>query len=84
MLQSGTLKGTWMGFRWIPYQAFNKAGAVFSAVAYAKSGIHFGKGYEEGNVTRRGDKKDAWQVSMAASYGAGRQDDKKVVQIDFQ
>jgi hypothetical protein len=84
MLQAGTLKGQWMGFTWIPYQALNKNGSVFSAAAYCKSGIHFGRGYEEGNVTRRGDKKDAWQVSMAASYGAGRQDDKKVVQIDFQ
>lgn len=84
MLQSGTLKGKWLGFTWIPYQGLNKAGAVYSAAAYAKSGVHLGRGYEEGNVTRRGDKKDAWQVSMAASYGAGRQDDKKVVQIDFQ
>jgi Phage capsid protein len=84
MLQSGSLKGSWMGFRWIPYQGFNKAGAVFSTVAYAKSGIHFGKGFEEGKVQTRADKKDTTQVSMAASYGAGRQDDKKVVQIDFQ
>lgn len=84
MLQSGTLKGKWMGFTWIPYESLNKAGAVNSAMAWCKSGIHWGKGYEEGNVTRRGDKKDAWQVAMAASYGAGRQDDKKVVQIDFQ
>lgn len=84
MLQEGNLKGKWAGFNWIPYQALNKAGAVFSAMFWAKSAIHFGKGYEEGNVTRRGDKKDAWQVSMAASYGAGRQDDKKVVQVDFQ
>jgi hypothetical protein len=84
MLQEGNLKGKWAGFNWIPYQALNKAGAVYSAMFWAKSAIHFGKGYEEGNVTRRGDKKDAWQVSMAASYGAGRQDDKKVVQVDFQ
>jgi hypothetical protein len=83
MLQSGTLKGKWMGFTWIPYQGLNKVSTTYSGMAWAKSGIHFGRGYEEGNVTRRGDKKDAWQVSMAASYGAGRQDDKKVVQIDF-
>lgn len=84
MLQSGTLKGKWMGFTWIPYQALNKAGSVYSAAAYTKTGIHFGKGYEEGNISPRPDKKDAKQVSMGASYGAGRQDDKKVVQIDFQ
>lgn len=84
MLQSGTLKGKWMGFTWIPYQGMNKASSVYSAMAWCKSAIHFGKGYEEGNVTRRADKKDTWQVSMAASYGAGRQDEKKVVQLDFQ
>jgi hypothetical protein len=84
MLQAGTLKGKWLGFNWIKHQRLNRAGSVYSSMAYAKSGIHFGKGYEEGNVTRRGDKKDTWQVSMAASYGAGRQDDKKVVRIDFQ
>lgn len=84
MLQSGTLKGKWLGFNWIPYQGLNKAGSVFSAMAWAKSGIHFGKGYEEGKVSPRPDKKDLTQVSMAASYAAGRQDDKKVVQVDFQ
>jgi hypothetical protein len=84
MLQSGTLKGKWLGFNWVPYQALNKSGSVFSSMAWSKNAIHFGKGYEEGNVTRRADKKDTWQVSMAASYGAGRQDDKKVVRVDFQ
>ena len=83
MLQTGTLKGKWMGFNWIPFQGLTKAGSVYSTMAYTKTAIHMGKGYEEGNVTRRADKKDTWQVSMAASYGAGRQDDKKVVQIDF-
>lgn len=83
-LQEGDVEGKWMGFTWIPYQGLNRAASVRSAMAWAKSGIHFGKGYEEGNVTRRGDKKDAWQVSMGASYGAGRQDEKKVVRIDFQ
>lgn len=83
MLQNGAVAQKWMGFTWIPYERLNKVSTVFTTVAWAKSGIHFGKGYEEGNVTRRGDKKDLWQVSMAASYGAGRQDEAKVVQIDF-
>lgn len=83
MLQNGAVAQKWMGFTWIPYERLTKVSTVFTTVAWAKSGIHFGKGYEEGNVTRRGDKKDLWQVSMAASYGAGRQDEAKVVQIDF-
>jgi hypothetical protein len=84
MLQEGDVSRKWMGFNWIPYNGIEFTAATYYTIAWAKSGIHFGKGYEEGNVTRRGDKKDAWQVSMGASYGAGRQDEKKVVEIAFQ
>ena len=84
MLQEGKVATNWMGFTWIPYQGLTYSASTYYAYAWAKSAIHVGKGYEEGNVTRRGDKKDAWQVSMAASYGAGRQDEKKVVEIAFQ
>jgi hypothetical protein len=84
MLQSGKVAQNWMGFTWIPYQGLTFSASTYYAYAWAKSGIHFGKGYEEGNVTRRGDKKDLWQVSMGASYGAGRQDETKVVEIAFQ
>ena len=83
MLQEGDVSRNWMGFRWIPFNGIAKVGTDYFTIAWAKSGIHFGRGYEEGNVTRRGDKKDAWQVSMGASYGAGRQDEKKVVEIAF-
>jgi hypothetical protein len=84
MLQEGKVSTNWMGFTWIPYERLTKVGLVFSAAAWCKSGIHFGTGFEEGTVGRREDKKGLWQVSMSASYGAGRQDEVKVVQIDFQ
>lgn len=84
MLQDGDVGRKWMGFNWVPYNNIELTGGVYYTMAWAKSGIHFGTGYTEGNVTRRGDKKDAWQVSMGASYGAGRQDEKKVVEIAFQ
>lgn len=84
MLQNGDISGKWMGYKWLPFNGITLSGGVYYTIAWAKSGIHLGKGYEEGNVTRRGDKKDAWQVSMGASYGAGRQDAKKVVEIAFQ
>lgn len=83
MLQEGDVSGNWMGFKWVPYNGISKVSTDYFTIAYAKSGIHFGKGYEEGNVQQRADKKDAWQVSMAASYGAVRQDEKKVVEISF-
>lgn len=84
MLQNGDISGKWMGFKWIPYNGILLSSSTYYPIAWAKSGIHFGAGYVEGNVTRRGDKKDAWQVSMGASFGAGRQDPKKVVEIAFQ
>lgn len=84
MIQSGAVANRWMGFTWIPYQNITLASSVYYTVAWAKSGIHFGRGYEEGTVGRRGDKKDLWQVSMGASYGAGRQDETKVVEVAFQ
>jgi len=83
MLQTGKV-ANWMGFTWIPYERLRVAASVYSAVAYTKDAIHFGKGYEEGSIDKRPDKQNAWQTSMSASYGAGRQDEKKVVRIDFQ
>jgi hypothetical protein len=84
MLQDGDVNSKWMGFNWIPYEGITLSGSTYFTVAWAKSGIHFGCGFVEGNVARRPDKKDLWQVSMSASYGAGRQDDLKVVEIAFQ
>lgn len=84
MLQEGNVAGKWLGFTWIPFERTTVAGAVHTTVAYAKSALHFGTGYEEGDVTKRADKKNTWQTSMAGSYGAGRQDEKKVVSISFQ
>lgn len=84
MLQEGNVAGKWLGFTWIPFERTSVAGAVHTTVAYAKSALHFGTGYEEGDVTKRADKKNTWQTSMAGSYGAGRQDEKKVVSISFQ
>ena len=84
MLQDGDVSSKWMGVEWVPYEAIQLSGSTYSTVMWAKSGVHFGRGYEEGNVTRRGDKQDAWQVSMAASYGAVRNDEEKVVEIQFQ
>jgi len=84
MLQEGNVSGKWLGFNWIPYERTTIAGAVHTTAAYAKSAIHFGMGFEEGDVAKRPDKKNSLQVSMAGSYAAGRQDEKKVVQISFQ
>jgi len=83
MLQNGDISGKWMGFNWIPFEGVSTAASVATLVAWAKSACKLGRGYEEGNVTRRGDKQDAWQVSMAASYGALRTEEKLVVTIEI-
>lgn len=84
MLQDGKVAGQWLGFTWIPYERVTNVGGVRTTAAYSKDAIHFGMGFEEGDVAKRADKKNSWQVSMAGSYGAGRQDEKKVVQISYQ
>lgn len=84
MLQSGKLDGSWLGFNWVHYEGIDKPGGVRRTAAYTKDAIHFGTGFEQGNVAVRHDKKDTTQVSMAGSYGAGRQDELKVVQVSYQ
>lgn len=84
MLQAGDVAGKWMNFTWIPYQALYTASSTYYAIAWAKSGIQFGTGFVEGNMQRRGDKKDTLQISMAASFGALRTQAEKVVEIAFQ
>lgn len=83
MLQEGRLPGAFLGFNWVKYEALTKVSTVYTTYAWTKDAIHFGRGFEEGDVAKRADKKNTLQVSMAASYGAGRQDENKVVQIDF-
>lgn len=84
MLQSGDVAGKWMGFKWIPYEGLYFASSTYYAIAWAKSAIHRGTGFVEGKASRRGDKQDTMQVSMAGSFGATRVEEKGVVEIAFQ
>lgn len=88
MLQSGKVAENWMGFTWVPYQALdNGAGGASEArtVAWAKSGVEIGVGINfktdvSENKAKRGHPTEAYGW---LSLGAGRQDEKKVVAIDF-
>lgn len=88
MLQSGKVAENWMGFTWVPYQALdNGAGGASEArtVAWAKSGVEIGMGINfktdvSENKAKRGHPTEAYGW---ISLGAGRQDEKKVVAIDF-
>jgi hypothetical protein len=84
MLQEGQIASSWLGFTWIPYNKLRKDGTNTYTYAWAASGIQLGYGYEEGSASARPDKQNAIQVAFAASYAAGRQDEKKVVEIGFQ
>ncbi|MGL5184347.1 MULTISPECIES: phage capsid protein [Herbaspirillum] len=84
MLQEGGVGGKWMGFTWIPFERVRNVAGVRTSAAYSKSAVHFGYGYEQGDVDKRPDKKNLWQTSIEGSYGAGRQDEAKVVQISYQ
>lgn len=86
MLQTGALAGKWCGFNWIPYNALDvPAGNTSRTVAWAKSCLQFGTGIDAKtdvteNKTKRG---HPTEVYAWMSFGATRQDEKKVVQIDF-
>lgn len=84
MLQEGNITGKWCGFNWKPYERLYDDGSTKYAVAWAKSAVHFGTGFVEGDASRRNDKKNTMQVSMAASFGATRVEEEKVVEIAFQ
>ncbi|WP_205736961.1 phage capsid protein [Achromobacter spanius] len=84
MLQDGDVAGRWMGFKWIPYEAVQVTGGTTARIAaWTNSALHFGSGYVEGTAGRRKDKKNLMQVDMAASHGAVRVEEEKVVAIDF-
>lgn len=90
MLQEGAVSGNWLGFKWLAYEKLDSAEAgdpavtTKTAVAWCKTAVHFGTG-EEYNVDigPRRDKNNTIQISVDASYGAGRAAENKVVAIDF-
>lgn len=82
MLQSGTLKGKWMGFNWVPSERFVKASTTRFLYAWAKSGVKLGVG--ENVMTRIGeDPGKGFNVRAYAkmSIGAVRVEEEKVVEI---
>jgi hypothetical protein len=85
MLQDGKLSGKWLGFNWIPYEALKTVSTVKTTVAYTKSAIQFGTGMNRVvDIGPRRDKKNATQIYIQESYGAGRIQENKVVSIDYQ
>ena len=86
MLQEGALASKWLGFNWIPYEKLDNASGIATTAAWCKSAVHFGTGIDGSSVDMgiRRDKNNAIQLSLTATYGAGRANEKKVVSIDFK
>ncbi|EMG5747236.1 hypothetical protein V5E82_001507 [Yersinia enterocolitica] len=88
MLQEGALAGNWLGFRWIAYEKLDSVTdtgvTTKTTVAWAKTAVHFGTGAEYNtDIGPRRDKNNTIQISVDASYGAGRANEQKVVSIAF-
>lgn len=82
MLQNGTLKGAWMGFRWVPSERFAKVSTTRYLQAWCKSGVVLGKGADV--TTRVGeDPGKGFNVRIYAkqSLGAVRVEEEKVVEV---
>lgn len=88
MLQAGKVAENWAGFTWIPYEQLDVGaggGTDRRTVAWCKSAIQFGTGIDvrtdiDTNKNKRG---HPTEVYGWLSLGATRQDEKKVVAIDF-
>lgn len=88
MLQSGKIdESKWLGFNWIPYEALRAGTEAGSkvGVAWATSGAEFGwNELEPFRIDTRTDKSYAKQFGGSYSFGAGRNDEKKVVSFEFK
>jgi hypothetical protein len=83
MIQQGSLKGTWMGFRWIPSELLPIVSTTRTNIAFAKSGIALGMG--EDIVTKVGEdpsKSFATRVYAKMTIGAVRVEEEKVVAVE--
>lgn len=81
-LMSGSVRGKWMGFNWIPTERCPKVGTSRFLYAYAKSGVTLGKGADI--MTKVGeDASKGFNVRIYAkmSIGSVRVEEEKVVEI---
>jgi hypothetical protein len=82
MLQSGTLKGKWMGFNWVPTELCPKVSTTRFLYAWAKSGVALGIGqdvtHKVGEDPGKGFNN---RVYIKESIGAVRVEEEKVVEI---
>ncbi len=82
MLQEGTLKGTWMGFNWIPTERCPKVSSTRYLYAYAKSGVALGIGANiQAEIGKDPTKGFNYRIYARQSIGSVRVEEEKVVEI---
>lgn len=86
MLWEGNVQQKWLGMNWIPYNRM-RAGVAANTklgVAWAKSGLEFGwNNPKDFRIDDLPEKEYATQFGGIYSFGAGRNDEKKVVSFEF-
>lgn len=85
-LIDGDVAKKWAGFIWLPYEDLKTSedGKTQTTFAYAQGAVHYGRNsIHDFDIATRADKKNVKQIGGIASYGAGRANEQKVVQIDF-
>lgn len=87
-IQDGDVAKKWGGFIWLPYEELDSvtdAGVTTQTTyAFAKGAVHYGRNsIHDFDIVTRPDKKNVKQIGGIASYGAGRGNEQKVVQIKF-
>jgi hypothetical protein len=83
-IQSGSMDGTWMGFKWIMSTRLAVASSVRSCIAFHKYGLCYGateQPYVE--VDKRADRSYSHQVYYEVNHGAVRLEEERVVQVDI-
>jgi hypothetical protein len=83
-IQSGSLDGTWMGFKWIMSTRLDVASSVRTCFAYQRTGICVGLAESPFvRLDERADKSYSKQIYYELNIGAVRLEEAKVVQVDI-
>lgn len=84
MLQEGDVSGSWLGYKWVPYEALNDTGTERTTVVWTKTALHFGTGAGiETDIGPRRDKRNMIQIYVNQSLAAVRVNEQKVATISF-
>lgn len=85
-MREGEVAVKWAGFIWLPYEGIAQGATASEKRTYAtvKGAVHRGENTIQGiDIDKNPAKNNTKQISTIRSFGAGRANEKKVVEIDF-